>query len=149
VRLLHARAPVDALVESSWERREAALREFAQNEARIWDDTAPVVGFDHTRLLEWMKSPKSQKVRRYYAQWGIDDVFSAITRKAQKRADLWLKINELVEKRNNIAHGDLTAEATYLDVQRYLAATKLFVGRADRLLGTVVSRLDGAATPWP
>jgi hypothetical protein len=72
----------------------------------------------------------------------------AVTRKESVRADLWLTIDELVEKRNNIAHGDLTVEATYLDVQKYLKAVRTFTDRVDRHFGRVLGKLAGAAAPW-
>ena len=48
--------------------------------------------------------------------WGIEDIFKAITRTPVHRRRLRMRIEELVEKRNNIAPGDLTVEAQYLDV---------------------------------
>ena len=95
-----------------------------------------------------MKSPKSQKVNRYFQQWGIPDVFDTITRKESVKADLRLRLDELVHKRNNIAHGDLTIEATYLDVQKYLKAVRTFTERVDRHFGKALAGLADAGAPW-
>jgi hypothetical protein len=148
IRLRHARSPVDDLFGTAWNRRDAALRSFAVGEATMWIDGAIVSDLDAARLLEWMKAPSSKNVQRYFRQWGLDDIFSAVTRKDSIRADFWLRLDELVDKRNNIAHGDLTVEATHLDVVRFLAALRKFVPRIDACFGRVLGRLAGGAKPW-
>ena len=42
---------------------------------------------------------------RYFAYWGIPDIFEHITRSATTRGRLYLPVSELIDKRNNIAHG--------------------------------------------
>lgn len=148
LRLLHCKQSTDRLVDISWERRENALRAFATGEAKLWDDANPLEAIDHARLLEWMKAPTSAKVQRYFKQWGIVDIFASITRSDSKRREFWLRINELVEKRNNIAHGDLTVQATHVDVSRYLGTVRKFTMRCDRRFARTVGRVADRDAPW-
>lgn len=113
VRLLHSKQPIDDLAEVVWERRETKLGEFVASDAWLWGAGLPGA-LTHSRLLAWMKAPKPESLVRYYRYWGINDIFTAITRTQLTRNRLWLGIQELVDKRNNIAHGDILAQATQL-----------------------------------
>lgn len=148
LRLLHSRQSTDRLVDMSWERREEALRDFSASEAKLWDDANALEVFDHARLMEWMKAPTSDRVQRYFRQWGIPDIFTSITRTQSNRGDLWLRINDLVDKRNNIAHGDLTVQATHLDISRYLGTVRKFTSRCDRRFARTLAKLANTAAPW-
>lgn len=148
LRLLHARKPAEELVQSGWEHREKVLKKFSTSEALLWIDGNILLDFEHSRVLEWMKAPKSKMIARFYGQWGIEDIFSAITRSRSNRIDLWLRLDELVDKRNNIAHGDLTVEATYLDVSKYLGAVRTFTSRADRRFAKVLGLIADKPPPW-
>jgi len=147
VRLLHSRPTVDGLLETGWERRTQQLEAFVQAEGWLW--TAGMAGaLDHKRLLLWMKAPTPANLVRYYRCWGIENIFDAITRAAHTRKDLWLKIDELVRKRNNIAHGDPTTEATHADVRSYRDSALRFCERADKHLASALAPLTGGARPW-
>lgn len=148
LRMLHSRDVLDDLSQVQWDRREDGLRAFALVEAPIWNDEAVLRTLEHQRLLSWMKSPKCRSVQRLFRQWGITDVFSSITRKPTTRAHLWLHLSELVDKRNNIAHGDPTTEATYLDIVRYMSAVRTFCERADQTMARHLARLRGGNRPW-
>jgi hypothetical protein len=147
VRLLHSKIIVEEMIETSWEHRGPQLTSFVSSDSWLWQQN---VGgsLDHSRLLVWMKSPKPKEVVRYFKHWGIDDIFTAITKTTHTRSDLLLRIGELVDKRNNIAHGNPTTEATQRDVKLYLSAVTSFAKRCDRLLGRHVSRVFGVPRPW-
>jgi hypothetical protein len=145
-RLLHSQAPIDELAATGWEKREAKLLTFITTDSWLWGMTG-AGRLEHSRLLRWMKAPSPDNLVRYYKYWGITDIFAAITRSPQTRGRLWLGIKELVERRNNIAHGDLTAQATGGDVRRYLESARSFCARSDRRLGRVMSLMVGK-TPW-
>lgn len=148
IRLLHSRSSLELISQTSWERREKALTSFARQEAPLWNEDGFLEEFQHGRLLEWMKAPRCEAIKRYFEQWQVPDIFSSITRKSSVRSDLWLRIDELVEKRNNIAHGDLTVEATYLDIQKYLVAIKTFATRADGYFANIPEGLTRSSRPW-
>ncbi len=148
LKLLHARSAIDHLFEMQWDHREDALREYSEKEAALWDERSAVGFLCHERIVVGMKSPKCDPVLKFFHLWGIHDIFSAITRKPTTRKALWLRLGELVDKRNNIAHGDPTVEATYLDVSRYLNAVSTFCERADRRMGAQVSAILGGAAGW-
>lgn len=147
LRLLHSRTSVDAMLESGWERRGDQLRNFVQDEAWLWGAHPPRL-LDHERLLVWMKAPTPKNLVRYYRMWNIQDIFKSVTRAVHTRTDLRLKLEELVRKRNNIAHGDPSTEATRGDIVSYRDATLRFCERSDRRLAHALSRISTGPVPW-
>lgn len=147
MRLLHARPALEDLLETSWEKRAAQLETFMTTDGWLWT-SAPPGDLVHERLLVWMKAPTPRNLVRYYRYWGVDDIFTAITRTVHTRTELWLKLDELVRKRNNIAHGDATTEATHTDLRSYKDCALRFCERADRQLGRALARLVATARPW-
>jgi hypothetical protein len=147
LRLLHSRSSIDAMIETSWERRSEQLKEFVKGDGWLWGVSVRGV-LDHDRLLMWMKAPTPQNLIRYYRYWDITDIFAAITRETHTRTDMRLKLEELVGKRNNIAHGDPTTEATAADIRSYRVAAERFCTRADRALARGLQRIVGCDSPW-
>ncbi len=140
LKLQHARHAIDKIYEITWERRADALTDYSARESWLWEAAAPISMLDSSRLLTWMKAPTAKNVIRAFGLWGIPDIFRAITRKPIHYGRLRLRIDELVEKRNNIAHGDFTVEATYLDVVQYTSAVRRFCTSADLRLASQLSR---------
>jgi len=148
LRLLHSRYPLEDIEFISWERRAEHLERFMVSDGWLWTDGGLSGEIDHSRLLAWMKSPAPKHLLRYYRYWGIDDVFSTITRRPTTRSALWLGIQSLVDKRNNIAHGDLAEQATARDVRRYARVATEFCTRADKLLSRRLVTMLGGPAPW-
>jgi len=148
IRLLHLRQPIDELARTQWTGRGSKLRDLMERESALWIPNAVPTALVHDRLVEWMRSPQCEEILRYFKQWGIDDIFSAVTRQPHTRAYLWLKLSELVNKRNNIAHGDPTSEATQADVRNYRQAVTKFCASADSVLSRRLARLFGLPRPW-
>lgn len=147
LRLLHSAQVIDVLGGSQWEHRGDALTRFVASDGWLW--TAASTGdLAHERLLTWMKAPNSKNLLRYYKLWGIDDVFSTITRSQAARGRIFLRVQELVDRRNDIAHGDYSAQATHLDLIRYLGTVRTFCTRADRILGKAVGKMANDQVPW-
>ena len=138
---------VERLVETGWPNRAAQLTKFVEAEGWMWS-TGQFGQMRAEKLLAWMKSPKPAHLKRYFSYWNIADVFGEITRRTAHRERLWLLVGELVDKRNNIAHGDTGAVATTLDVRRYMKTVKTFCGRADRALARAIARQCKVERPW-
>jgi len=147
LRLQHSRVAVRELTDQQWTHRAQGLRVFAQGDAWLWSQAAKGP-LNHRRIMQWMKSPTPKEVRRYYQLWGIDRVFERITRKTSTKRQLWLKMTELVDKRNNIAHGDLATEATAKDVRSYRETVGRFSDRVDRLLARILRVSLGIDCDW-
>jgi hypothetical protein len=147
IKLLHAREAVDRMAQREWSSRESDLQAFFASEAWLWGyhDGGAI---EHDRLLNWMRTPKPEALRRYFRYWGIEDIFSLITRTKQSRDRLWLGLQELADKRNNIAHGDSAAVATQGDIRRLESVTTDFCVRADKRLATAIAAILDAPRPW-
>jgi len=98
--------------------------------------------------MHWMKSPKAKNLARMFRYWQIDDIFSEITTKPHTRLDLVPRLNELVDKRNNIAHGDVTTEASPREVKLYSMAVLAFCQRVDRRISIQVAKIFNLPRPW-
>jgi hypothetical protein len=147
LRLLHSRYPIDEIAEVEWVNRAHKLGSFVSGESWLWTPGGTGV-LSHERLLMWLTAPKPSDLVRYYRYWGIEDIFAAITRNAITRGRLRLGVQELVDLRNNIAHGNFTAQATPQDVQRFIGSVRTFCLRADRHFGTVLGKLNAGVRPW-
>ncbi|MFC2018719.1 MAE_28990/MAE_18760 family HEPN-like nuclease [Chloroflexota bacterium] len=147
IRLIHSRDPVEDLAETGWTRRANKLEQFVGTESWLWSQN--MVGqIQPERILAFMKSPKPDNILRYYGFWGINDIFSAITRSQHTRSHLWLQIQTLVDKRNNIAHGDATSEANKREIGLYSRAVLTFCERSDQILSKQIHQLFGVSAPW-
>jgi hypothetical protein len=147
VRLQHSRTAVDAMLETQWDNRSSQLETFASRDSWLWG-AAPKGELDPDRLMRWMKSPLPERVTRVFGMWGVDDVFGTVTRVPHRKARYFKKLEELVSKRNRIAHGDRTTDATSHDISSYLSVVKEFSTRVDRVMARAVARHLGAGTPW-
>lgn len=146
-RLQHSKFAIDEMASTQWTERSDGLRAFVEVDAWLWG-MADRGDIDHSRIARGMKSPMPKQVIRLYKNWGIENIFNSITRKSHTRRRLYLKITELVEKRNNIAHGDFSEEATAMEVREYRGAVRIFCGRLDRKLATTLRISFGIQSGW-
>ena len=145
--LLHSKYPIDDISATGWENRSAKLATFIVEDGWLWQSDRHG-SLSHERLLAWLNAPKPADLRRYYRYWNIDDIFASITRRPSARGQLWLGVQELVDIRNSIAHGDFAAQPTQRDIQRYLNSARTFCERADRVLARALGRLTAGDRPW-
>lgn len=147
--LTHSRGAIDDLSKISWNKRGPALRKFVVEHAAFWGLGSNPGTLQHEQLLVWMKAPKPESLIRFYRLYGINNVFNSVTRKQSTRGVLYLGIRELVEKRNNIAHGDAQTEALPTDVTRYLYAVSKFSSSADGFLARALRTITAShKRPW-
>jgi hypothetical protein len=150
LKLLHSRYPIDEIAAMDWERREERLLSFISEDGWLWSSSGGG-SLLHGRLLTlltWLRAPKPDELRRYYRYWNIEDIFKRITRSPTERGKLILGVQELVDIRNNIAHGDFTAQPTQADIQRYIRSARTFCLRSDRQLAQALGRLTANSPPW-
>ena len=147
LKLLHSKYPIDDISATGWENRSEKLATFIVEDGWLWQSNRHGA-LSHERLLAWLSAPKPADLRRYYRYWNIDDIFTSITRRPSARGQLWLGVQELVDIRNSIAHGDFAAQPTQRDIQRYLNSARTFCERADRALARALGRLTAGDRPW-
>ncbi len=147
IRLLHSKNPAEEIALMAWENRADKITSFIAGDSWLWrtGETGELI---HDRLLAWMSAPKPKSLVRYYRYWGIQDIFTEITRGPLTRNKMWLGVQELVDRRNLIAHGDFTAQATGADVRRFAESAKSFCSRADKKLAKAVAKIGDCALPW-
>jgi hypothetical protein len=147
VRVRHSKIAIDALALTGWDRRREQLEAFVNTEGWLWAGNESG-RLNHDHLIVWMKAPTPRELVRYYDLWGVGNIFDEITRTPHTRRELWLRIDELVTKRNNIAHGDPTTEATQADVGSYRRHVSKFCGSADKRLSRQLARTLSIPRPW-
>jgi hypothetical protein len=136
LRLRHSRLRIEDLAKTQWTRRSEALKEFASLDSWLWGPSTKN-SLEHGRLVDWMKSVKPG-----------NDIFIRITRAERTRTALRLKLQELDDKRHNIAHGHYATEATQLDIREYIQTVSTFCKRVDVALSRKLAVILEEALPW-
>ena len=136
-KLLHTRTGADRLLETDWHRREQAITSFLESDGWLWADL-PVSRLEGTKLLWNLKSPDPYRLMKLYEIWGVEDIFGRITKAQHTRDRFFSRLTELVQKRNNIAHGTYAVEATRGELMDYLGIVAEFCRRADGVLAHVL-----------
>ena len=93
LKLEHSRVGIAEVVRRNWDKRADALAAFVEENGWLWADQ-PAGALQPTRFLSWMKSPHPQKLLRVYRLWGINDIFTRITRAKHTRHHFVLKLSE-------------------------------------------------------
>jgi hypothetical protein len=128
--------------------RAPRIEQMFNNESHLWS---------YGRILEAamvrpkavcaeMANPSSREVRQFLELLGVD-----IERHLADngRKDLLDRLNGLVARRNSIAHGEVTASATAVDVDEYLTVVEEFGRQADEAVGVALMQMCGrTAVPW-
>ena len=147
IRLQHTQGAIDTLAKTKWDRRTSKLTALVQTDAWLWGGPGQAA-LTHQRLLSWMKSPKPESILRYFRYWGIENVFVECATGTFPEWHLRLKLAELVDKRNAIAHGDLTTEATQADVSEYIDVVQTFCSQADSWFSQHLTTSLSISAPW-
>lgn len=95
-----------------------------------------------------MKSPKPKSLVRFFKYWGVDDIFKRITRTPHMNKHFRLTLQGMIDRRNNIAHGDYNTVAGKTDITQYKNAATQFCERADKVLAKALARSFDQASPW-
>lgn len=94
-----------------------------------------------------MDNPGSKEIKRFLQLIGVDDIDDYLS--VSGAPGLLGQVNGLVAKRNAIAHGELSALATYGDVDNYVTLVDDLARHVDRAIAFAVqSTCQTAITPW-
>lgn len=113
----------------------ANMRTFVQNDAAMWG----VAGKFPTPIPAGefnagFSNPKFDKVKAYFGRFGYSDFrqdfFRELGRNAQPTAT---NLDQIVDARNSIAHGELAATKTPAEVGEMIDTAKVFCRTSDRI----------------
>lgn len=111
----------------------ARVFSFLHQDAPYWGTTGPLpMQVDSERFNKGFSNPSFKKVKAYFGRFGYTnyemDFYKALGAKAQATTNI---LNHLVDTRNNIAHGDISALKTPAEVQDMISLIKLFCRSSD------------------
>jgi hypothetical protein len=120
-----------------------------QIEASLWERGAclTVSMLRPKTVCAEMSNPGSKQVRRFLS---ILDVDISQFLRDEGATDLLGRIDGLVSRRNAIAHGDLSTNATFIDVDLYIELVRRIADAAEAATASTVQRICGLnQLPWP
>lgn len=98
-------------------------------------------------VTEQMSNPGSKEIEQFLELIGVPHLFGTL--ESQGLTHLKQHTNELVGKRNAIAHGEVSATATSADVDRYIRTVEDLAKEIDSLVALAVQRIcQRSSTPW-
>lgn len=112
-----------------------SLRIFVENDAPMWAGSG---GFPNpissSEFNAGFSNPKFEKVKSYFGRFGYGnfrrDFFRELGRNAQPTEN---NLDQIVDARNSIAHGDPTATKTPEEVKDMVGTAKLFCRTVDKI----------------
>jgi len=107
--------------------------EFLANDAEIWDTTTPFpFPVPADRFLKGFSNPSVDKICAFAGRFGYGELRRDLRRSLKSDFLVYeAAINNIVGTRNNIAHGNLSANSTPSDVFLMVSRAKVFCREVD------------------
>jgi RiboL-PSP-HEPN len=112
------------------------------------DPSAPGTrNIDSDLHIKGFANPGTNDVEWLMASIGITGCWTLVARSLGNRrgADT---INAVVNRRNQIAHGDLESSVARIDVENYVSVLEAVCGEFDHLVGHHLTSCTGSPDPW-
>lgn len=125
-----------------------AIRELISNHEWFLDDTKPCERLSGDYLISGFDNPLPKRIQDLFRYFDISDVVGLAVNldTSEDRPLIELKVKELVEKRNSIAHTGMTTDLTRVDVVIYLRCSRRLVRGIDVIAGRQIETFVGT---WP
>lgn len=128
--------------------RAPKIERMFKSEAPLWSDgqLLEATMVRAKAVCDELDNPSSRRIRQFLELIGVDiDLHLANC----SERDLLDQVNGLVAKRNSIAHGEVSASATAVDVGRYLDIVEQLGRRVDEAVGLALMRIcKFTVLPW-
>jgi hypothetical protein len=93
------------------------------------------------RFLHGFSNPKTEEIRRLFSRFGYRDYVTDIRKLLKANFDFCKNmVDQVVQKRHQIAHGDFVASATPKDIEDMIGLVKLFCQSTDKVVGNWFSK---------
>ncbi len=129
--------------------RVATLQRLMNRIRPFVDPTRPIQPgeIDTTPITRSLENPTTEKVKALYSHLGFQDILDGVSWRAAGNQSVRRNINELVDLRNKIAHGEREVPVVWADVDRYRKYVVGTSGILDAKLRDHLRSLTGA-NPW-
>lgn len=113
------------------------VQSFVDNETSVWRTSDPLPAPIPSRVFnKGFSNPSFDKVKAYFGRFGYTkfggDFFRTLGRDAQTTAN---NLDQIVDARNSIAHGELSATKTPSEVKLMIETAKVFCRTTDQIFG--------------
>lgn len=113
------------------------MQRFVDHETLFWKDSTPLPAPVPSQAFnKGFSNPTFDKVKAYFGRFGYTDFrrdfFRVLGREAQSTAN---NLDQIVDTRNSIAHGDLSATKTPAEIKAMVETAKTFCRSSDEIFG--------------
>ena len=125
-----------------------AFKAFLDDYDYFFNDSQPCTKLNVNILIDRFSNPSPHKIVHLFRQFGFHNVVQrAISRESKPdKANIEGMVNELIEKRNAIAHTGMTTNLTRENIIVYLRYSRRLVRGIDTIVGQEVEKIVGK---WP
>lgn len=150
LRLIQIDQPLRAISEmKDLNKKTNAIRAFVDALAWCWEENRVCTDLKADSLISGFDNPLPNRINGMFQHLGITDIVGRAVSldHSLDRHVIQLKVQELVTKRNAIAHTGMTTDLTREDVITYLRCSRRLVRGIDGVVGQQVQRLT-STWPW-
>ncbi|MBX7259694.1 MAG: hypothetical protein K1Y02_25280 [Candidatus Hydrogenedentes bacterium] len=128
--------------------RIGALKSIVQDMSWFWEDTGTCNRLRGGPLIDGFDNPLPRRINRLFESIGVGGVVGRAVGLdgSTDRGIIEVKVEELVQKRNAIAHTGMTTDLTQEDVMFYMRCSRKLVRGIDIIVG---GQLQGITLGWP
>lgn len=140
---------IEPIREDDYKKANARICKAAPTIAKFWTDTelSSTTNLSAQPIIKVMNNPGTTLINRMFWYFKIDEVMELISWKRANNKAVKDTINELVGKRNKIAHGTVEIKVTKPEVEKYEKYVKGVAVALDNKMAQFLKPLIGK-DPW-